>query len=77
VVPVGINDAGNILGFYVDLSGVSHGFVRRRNGTFATFSFPGVTFVIPLSINSRGAITGYYQASVFTTSHGFLISREE
>ena len=74
VVPTGLNDAGMIGGFYVALSAGGHGFIRRPNGTFTTFGLPDVQFIIPLSINAGGAVTGYYQASVYTTSHGFLLS---
>ena len=63
-----------LTGFYVGLNYGGHGFIRRPNGTFTTFGLPAVQFIIPLGINSGGAVTGYYQASVFTTSHGFLLT---
>jgi hypothetical protein len=70
----GINDLGDITGSSQDQSGKSHGFIRRPDGTFVTFDLPGVTFTLPFSINSAGQVTGYYQASVYTTAHGFLRS---
>jgi hypothetical protein len=33
--PERINDSGDIVGFYVDLSGVTRGFIRFRNGNFS------------------------------------------
>jgi hypothetical protein len=74
VVPGGLNDAGSITGFYVDMNGFSHGFVRHPDGTFSTFGRTGVNFIAPFSINSEGAVTGYYQLNVYTTSHGFLLN---
>lgn len=43
-----------------------------QNGTFTTIDFPGSTFTIPWSINSRGDIVGTYSNSAGT--HGFLLS---
>jgi hypothetical protein len=48
-------------------------FVRDPDGTFSVFGPPGVKVIVPLSINDGGTITGYYQASVYTTSHGFIL----
>jgi hypothetical protein len=36
-----INPAGAVTGFYSDASGAQHGFLRDRDGTFATFDAPG------------------------------------
>jgi hypothetical protein len=73
-VPFSVSDVGTITGFYIDLRGIGHGFVRHPDGTFATFGSPSINFVFAFSINSAGKITGYYQASVYTTAHGFLLS---
>lgn len=39
-VAQGINDAGEIAGFYVDDGGTSHGFILRR-GAYTTLDVPG------------------------------------
>lgn len=84
VVPFSINDAGVITGFYDNYFarvGIPHGFIRRPDGAFVAFNITKATrhvhkqpveFIFPFSINSAGEITGYYQANVWTTPHGFL-----
>lgn len=86
VVPFSINDAGVITGFYDNYFanvGIPHGFIRRPDGAFVAFNITKATrhvhkhpveFIFPFSINSAGEITGYYQANVWTTPHGFLRS---
>jgi hypothetical protein len=74
--PLIINPNGAIAGYYVDSSGVRHGFVRTKTGTITTFDVPGAgtgagqgTF--SYAISQTGAITGYYYDSA-GVSHGFL-----
>ncbi len=67
---ISVNTAGDITGFYVDASGVFHGFVRAANGTITTFDAPGAIAgtvtplllggTIPVSINASGDIAGFY-----------------
>jgi hypothetical protein len=38
---VSINSAGAVTGYYLDSSGVYHGFVRAATGTFTSFGAPG------------------------------------
>jgi hypothetical protein len=66
-----INPAGTIAGDYIDASGVSHGFLRARDGTFTTFDPPGSTNTYPFDINPAGVIAGYY-SDASGGSHGFL-----
>src|ERR1700693_627373 len=61
----GISAAGTTYGYYFDASGVAHGFLRARNGSFTTFAAPGAgtgsgqgTFAF--SLDPAGGITGYY-----------------
>ena len=77
---VSINPAGAITGYYLDVNGVFHGFLRAPNGSVTTFDAPGAgagadlrqgTF--PKSINPTGAITGYY-IDARNLIHGFLRS---
>jgi probable HAF family extracellular repeat protein len=69
----GINDAGQIVGYYVDGSGVQHGFLYS-NGTYATFDDPLATSGVtrPYGINNAGQIVGFYTDN--TGEHGFLYS---
>jgi hypothetical protein len=72
-VPVGINPAGAIAGWYLTLSNVYHGFLRAPDGTFTTFDPPGSVETDPSGINPAGVITGYYLDANFV-AHGFLRS---
>jgi hypothetical protein len=38
--PIGINDRGQIVGYYDDADGL-HGFLRQKDGRFRTIDFPG------------------------------------
>ena len=38
---IGINNSLTTDGFYVDNSGITHGFFRTSNGTFTTVDYPG------------------------------------
>ena len=74
-VPVGINPAGTITGFYCDAV-TCHSFLRAPDGTFTPFDPPGsvlaAAFLPPAGgINPAGAITGGY-ADVNFQFHGFL-----
>jgi len=71
-----INDAGTIVGWYIDSKQVAHGYVRHSNGQIAKLDVPGAgtgrnqgTF--PFANSSAGLITGVYldSSSVY---HGFL-----
>ena len=76
------NSAGVVAGPGWDANGLSHGFVRDRDGNFTEFDPPGVgtgcsgvfNFACgtwPLSINSEGAITGYF-VNAHPTVIGFV-----
>jgi hypothetical protein len=54
-------------------------FLRARDGTFATFDFPGTTSTAPQAINPAGAITGYYGDAKGKRNYigrGFLRARD-
>ena len=60
-----INSTGTVAGYYLDSSGVYHGFVRAATGTFTSFGVTGTGThagqgTIPFAVNSAGVITGYY-----------------
>ena len=73
----GINNNGNIVGWYQDGSG-THGFLDV-NGSFTTLDVPGSFSTYALGINNQGLIVGGYQVAVqldpFSTAfifHGFI-----
>lgn len=55
-----INDEGTITGFYLDVSGVSHGFVRSAAGVYTSFDPPGSFQTFSFSINRSGTVTGSF-----------------
>jgi hypothetical protein len=67
----GINDAGNVCGFYIDNNGVIHGFLLVQ-GTLTTLNFPGssVTATAALGIDNAGHVVGNYTDSM--GSHGLV-----
>jgi hypothetical protein len=75
IIPVGINPAGEITGYYFGADFQDHGFLRRHDGTFITFHVPAATgegqYTVPTSINPGGEIAGYY-VDTNTVTHGFL-----
>jgi hypothetical protein len=74
-----INREGVITGNYLDVSNVSHGFVRDEDGTITTFDAPGagisgnasLSGTTPIGNNARNWITGYY-FDANGVGHGFL-----
>lgn len=72
--PPGINPAGAVAGTFFGagpgLSG-EHGFLRTKNGVFATIDVPGASFTEVLDINPSGVMVGDFcnQTTCFT---GFL-----
>jgi uncharacterized membrane protein len=65
-VPTAINDAGEVVGFYFDAGGASHGFVRNPDGTFTSpLTAPGGYDVRPNTINAAGTIAGRYKDKAF------------
>jgi len=75
-VPENINAPGAVTGEYVDASGVNHGFLRAKDGSFVTFDAPGAGSgsgqgTIPVCNNPVNSITGYY-IDASGVDHGFL-----
>ena|SRR5215813_13199057 len=72
-VATGINNAGQIVGYYVNASGVYQGFLYS-GGTYTALSDPlGTNGTYALGINDSGQIVGYYFDSNHV-QHGFLYS---
>ena len=72
-----INSGGDIVGTYLDSSGVTRGFVRLANGSFtAPIVDPNDTgnFTFSQGINRARLICGYYLNGGDFTFHGFFLS---
>ncbi len=69
----GINDAGNVVGYYSISSGAPQGYLES-GGAFTTIDVPfsGAEWTVPFGINNAADIVGYWLDA--STSHGFLLS---
>ena len=73
----GINAQGEIVGFYTDTAGRTHGFVQS-GGQFRSIDFPNAQLTRVRGIGPAGDIVGNYQRqgeSGGLPSHGFLMTR--
>jgi probable HAF family extracellular repeat protein len=70
----GINDSGQIAGYYQDGSGAFHGFLYS-GGVFSSIDAPfsGAFMTQVLGINNSGQIVGAYHTS-FSNIYGFVLS---
>jgi len=68
----GINNLGQIVGDYIDLSGRDHGFIRYPDGSFSPIDFPGAQATFAEDINDNGDVVGGYRESQGQT-HSFLL----
>jgi probable HAF family extracellular repeat protein len=66
----GINDAGQVVGYYNDASG-GHGFLLS-GGSFSTINVPNSYGAQARGINNAGQIVGFYRDD--NGEHGFLLS---
>jgi hypothetical protein len=58
-VPLSINDAGEITGFWQDNNGLDHAWVRAVDGTITTFAGNGIDrSAVSIAINADGTATG-------------------
>ncbi|MGA9354182.1 MAG: hypothetical protein WBV46_10870 [Terriglobales bacterium] len=73
VNPIDINDSGQIVGTYLDSSGVSHGF-ERTGVKFTTLAVPftGAAATFPIANNDAGEIVGAWTDSSGAT-HAFTL----
>ena len=69
----GVNNAGTMVGSYVDSSGVRHGF-SLSGGKVSTLDDPKGTDTYCFAINKAGAIVGYYATSSHT-AQAFLLQK--
>ncbi|HEY4842789.1 MAG TPA: hypothetical protein VIH78_12535 [Terriglobales bacterium] len=52
-----VNNSGEIVGFYVDTSGVEHGYLLSA-GTFTSIDYPDAALTATTAINDNGNIAG-------------------
>jgi hypothetical protein len=75
--PIGINDRGQIVGYYDDADGL-HGFLRKKDGRFSRIDFPGARATEAFKINNRGQVVGLYDETTpfdFADGRGFLLDQ--
>jgi hypothetical protein len=71
--PNGIDNSGDIVGYYWDAHAVAHGFLYQK-GHYTTIDDPlGTNGTWLTGINNKGAIVGYYRDSL-NNGHGFEYS---
>jgi uncharacterized membrane protein len=69
---LGINSGDFISGFFTDLGGNDHGFVRSPNAQFDNFDFPTADFTDAYQINDLGQVVGQYATNF--PNHGFVLT---
>jgi uncharacterized membrane protein len=67
----GINNRGQVSGWYLDNNYDGHGFVYEK-GKYTTFSLPGAFETYAYSLNDHGQVVGYWLDTDFTVLHGFI-----
>ena len=68
---LGINARGDVVGFYDDKKGATHGFLLHRS-TFLSIDFPGALSTLARAINARGDIVGT-STDLAGVDHGYLL----
>jgi probable HAF family extracellular repeat protein len=66
----GINDTGEITGYYTDAAGSTHGFVYA-GGAFSTVDVAGARDTQLTRIKNEGAVTGVY-TDALTGQYGLI-----
>ena len=78
--PRGINDGRLIVGYSIDASNVTTGFVRAADGTFSTYTAPGdnQNFTRLLGVNNAGTMVGDFltkdSVTQVLTFHGYMLN---
>lgn len=65
----GINNAGEIVGSFVDAASASHSFIQS-GATYTTIDVPGASETIATAVNNADQIVGYFVDSI--GAHGFV-----
>jgi uncharacterized membrane protein len=73
---LGIGPGGDIVGYYKDAAGTTHGFLLR-NGHFTSIDYPGAIYTDARGISPGGDIVGSFKDAPGDPPHwhGFLLSR--
>ena len=66
----GIDNAGNVVGFYYPGAGAATSFYRSANGNFQTIFVPGSSYTEVQGMNNLGQAVGFYYDG--KADHGFL-----
>lgn len=69
---MGIDNAGNVVGYYYPNLGVVQSFYRSSSGSFQSIQFPGSAYTEVGGMNNGGLVVGSYSDGA--TFHGFLWS---
>jgi hypothetical protein len=72
--PSGLNNHGQIAGYFSDASGNFHGFIEG-GGAYTIVDLPGATETFPDGINDAGTLQGQWDDATFT-AHGFLLTKQ-
>ncbi|GLQ99275.1 hypothetical protein [Dyella mobilis] len=72
--PLGINDEGEMVGYWDTNPAQTHGFYRSADGQFSTIDVPGAAATVIFEINDAGQAVGYYIDASGNT-HGFIEAR--
>lgn len=56
----GINNAGQIAGYFIDAEGAQHGFLCSTQLSCSAVDFPGAALTDFLGINNHGQVSGWY-----------------
>jgi hypothetical protein len=68
-IPMGINDAGEIAGYYFDATGYARGFIYA-NGAFSSVAVAGARATVLTSVTNGGLVAGIY-VDALDEEHGF------
>ena len=68
---LGVNDLGEIVGFYTDATGNQHGYIDN-GGVFASFDPPGSVSTTINGLNDKGDIVGFYTSASADAVIGFV-----
>lgn len=74
--PFGINQNGDIAGYFVDATGATRGFIRYRNGAFsAPIIAPDDSGrnTLGIGINDAQTVVGYYTTPADNSFHGYFL----
>lgn len=70
----GVNNSGEVCGFYVDSAGVNHGFLLS-NGVLTALNYPGSIFTQALGLNNSNQVVGTFM-DARGNGHGFLYNSQ-